>query len=131
MRRSHNLGIVVCLILLSFSSICLGWEFDVREWETKDQVLFGTALTLQTIDYLQTRESAIKQPELYHESNGILPHNPTEGQLLGYVLISTTIKYVVASGLDKDARTLWLLGLNMISLYTTTHNHSVGVRIKF
>jgi len=102
-----------------------------EDWELRDEVLFGSLVTLQVVDILQTRE-AMKHPEQFKEANPVFGDDPSTGKL---VLIKGVYVGVVWHLLDeytssKD-RTVALWVLNAIAAVVVLNNHLVGVRIEF
>jgi len=118
--------------ILAAAAISLAYQVvDAAEPWTDTQVAAGATLgALLATDYLQTRQIA-KQPELYHEVNPVLGQHPSIGKVNLYFATSAVLGYAVLDTLPSDYRD-WALAAGLVlELAVTTHNQSIGLKVKW
>ena len=116
--------ITIIFTIVSVITGCAGWD-------TADKILFTTSVGLQTIDTMQTI-TAIKAgtEEAPTPVGTMFGSHPTSSQLVGYSLITTSMKYIIADWLSPEHRKVFLGALIIGGMFTVTHNHViVGIRI--
>ena len=115
----HTL-IILCILFISGCGI--------KNWNKRDQILYGTYATLHTVDIFQTRY--IKEPGSgYNELNpmldGVGQNEATAIMVGGYLVTYLLAEYI------PSWRTEILIGSNVLSGICVVNNHSIGVGFEF
>ena len=116
-------SIFIVLILL-ISTGC--GHFD--KWTREDKLLQCTQLTVQGIDWLQTKEIA-DNPD-YIETNPRLGEYPTQWEVDRYFLASAGLGVMITAVLPQEWRKYWLSFRIGVSSAKVEHNYNIGIRIK-
>ena len=123
--------ILISAILITAGS-CDSLRADYVDWEKEEKLLYGTFMTLQVIDTLQTRnmiqcQRASTCPYL-KEGNPLIGPYPSNKQVLVHKFMANVLIYDM---LDRrtigKGRRLALYGLILISAATVKNNHSNGL----
>lgn len=100
------------------------------DWDTTDKVLAVSAMTVTTLDWMQSRYIA-KNPTLYQENNTLLGEHPSVGRVntyfMGSILAGTAAAYVVPS----EYRKYLLGGIMLMEVDAVTRNKRIGIRLAF
>ena len=117
---------IIVMLLVSIATTATAGD----RWTNTDTAFQVAFTTLNVVDWLQTRQIS-KHPERWHENNPILGKHPSllkvDSYFIGSMLINTAIPIL----LNQPYRRLWQLGSIGIGIKLTTHNTSLGIRIKF
>ena len=97
------------------------------DWDGTEKVLFGSFLTLETMDYLQTKE--ILKSDRFHEQNPILKNN--EKYVTPYFMGCVLVGYLIADNLSPAKRKAFLGALNILEIGMVGSNYKLGVKFKF
>lgn len=107
---------------------------DFKDWNTQEQRLYNSFITLQAIDLMQTNvliECQQYNPHCtLYEKNKILGTHPSKGEAM---IFKAGMNYMIFKILDQpkyDGRRHKILKtLNVISIYPVIHNEQVGLGI--
>ena len=107
-------------------------EAAVEDWSKKDQRLYHSFVTLQTMDVLQTFaliECQERNPHCpYRETNFLVGSHPKKGEIIA---IKLAMNYAIYKMLDKRLnereRRFTLRALHVVSIYPVIQNESVGL----
>ena len=130
--------IIFGVILITAGS-CEPLRADIKDWNKTNKQLYGTYMTLQVLDTMQTLDMIDCQknnPRCYlQETNRFLDTEPSSAELL---LMKGLLNYGVYRALNDDRvkpryKTMVLTFLIIGSLYTVSNNysHDVSFSIKF
>ena len=114
--------IIIFLLLISTN------VFAFDKWSDKDINLQRVDTVLHIADWLQTREIATNDD--YYETNKILGKYPSMSEVNLYFFSTLLLKIGITHILPSEYRTYWQAGTIGCSLYYTTHNYGLGIRIK-
>ena len=116
--------IIIALLLMCNPA----FAFD--EWTKGDSYAEAAYLTLQYIDWKQSREIQ-KHPEKYQENNFILGKHPTQAEADRYNIIAAVAHFGIAYMLPRKYRDFWqysTIGMETAIIY---NNKQVGLQIRF
>lgn len=112
--------------VIAFTLLFLTIGCAHQPFTQSDKILLGTSLTLQAIDWQQTKEIA-KDP-YRRESNMILGEYPSQHEVDLYFLTTTLSCIAVAYYLPPKWRNVfWGFWIGVEGGYVT-HNYQVGIR---
>ena len=112
-------------VLLVSLICCMAGCANISMWETHDQMLWYTHVTMNAIDIAQTRE--ILQDDDYEERNPLIKND------MSLALVKTVelgIVYLLADKNEKARTPILVIG-NLIMLRTILRNKHIGVKIGF
>ena len=122
---------ILITLLLLFSTSTYA---DFKDWSKKEQYLYNSMITLQTMDLIQTFvmiECQETNPHCpFYERNPILGTHPSKGEAL---VFKAAANYMIFKILDQPKfqhngrRERLLKGLNVISVYPVISNEQVGL----
>ena len=122
---------ILITLLLLFSTSTYA---DFKDWSKKEQNLYNSMITLQTMDLIQTFvmiECQETNPHCpFYERNPILGTHPSKGEAL---VFKVAANYMIFKILDQPKfqlngrRERLLKGLNVISVYPVISNEQVGL----
>ena len=129
--------IIFGAILITAGS-CESLRADIVDWDKHDKRLYGTFMTLQVIDTLQTRNMIKCQRDFtcpyLKEGNPLIGPYPSNKQVFVHKFMANVLIYDM---LDKrvygKGRRLALYGLILVTAVTVNSNHNNGLSfsIKF
>ena len=119
------------LIALLFTT---GVSAELKDWSKKEQRLYDSFITLQTMDLMQTYamiECQETNPHCpFYEQNPILGTHPSKGEA---IIFKAAANYMIFKILDqpkfKNKRERVLKGLHVVSIYPVIHNEQIGLGI--
>lgn len=117
--------LVISILICLMSSTVLATD----EWTKKDTAYQSVFLTLQTVDWLQTKEIA-RNPN-YYEMNLILGRNPSQNAVDVYFLSTSILHTGIAYYLPKKYRRYWQYIFIGVQVGYIGHNYNAGIRISF
>ncbi len=105
---------------------------EFAKWNSQDQRMYESFVTLQAMDLLQTFamiECQERNPYCpYYETNPLVGKYPSKGEV---VLIKLGMNYLIYNMLDKKMsnreRRGTLIALNTISVFPVIQNESIGL----
>ena len=105
---------------------------EFAKWNSQDQRMYESFVTLQAMDLLQTFamiECQERNPySPYYETNPLVGKYPSKGEV---VLIKLGMNYLIYNMLDKKMsnreRRGTLIALNTISVFPVIQNESIGL----
>ena len=124
MKHDFLMVIAVILFLLYGATAA-----QAREWDKTEMALGAAALTLNVIDWKQTRHIA-KEPETYHEKNVLLGSNPSPSNVDRHFLISTLVVGGLAHFIPEYRKEI-LSVFVVVQTVNTVRNYSIGLRVRF
>ena len=113
--------LLTCLISLMLFIGCA----SSAPWSKTDKILWGTAISLKTVDYMQTKK-LVKDP-LHHEKNPILGENPSQNTIDLYFATTAIGLTIIAHKLPPKWRKGWLVAASVISGICIARNFSIGI----
>jgi len=113
-----------CIIFLAI--VCC---FTINAHADKRYVLNATALSLLSVDWLQTRYIAQKDNGLY-EGNILLGRNPSKSAIDTYFLLSSIIVVETSYLLPRRWGERFLKSVIAIQASYVAHNYSIGIRVR-
>ena len=116
--------LIVMLVLITSNA----FAFD--KWSKVDYSLAAAALTVDTIDWLQTRYIA-DHPNKFYELNPIIGRHPSTEKVNTYFISTILIGAGIAYVLPSKWRKVWLGSCTAIELGVTAHNFDVGIGLRF
>ena len=129
--------IIFGAILITAGS-CESLRADIVDWDKHDKRLYGTFMTLQVIDTLQTRNMIKCQRDFtcpyLKEANPLIGPYPSNKQVLVHKFMTNALIYsILDRQLEGKSRRLALYGLILVSATTVNSNHNNGLSfsIKF
>lgn len=117
--------LTVCALCLFVTHCAHAADFD-----RTDKLLFGSFVTLQAIDALQTNEIR-KHPDQFREANPLYGNPPNMALVIGVKAALVTGVYYLTRDATSAQRKTALALINVISIGIVANNLSVGVRIGF
>ncbi len=108
----------------------IGTSNAVDPWSTQDKVLEYTFLTLNTIDWMQTREVS-RNPDKYHEYNPILGRHPSLQSVDIYMPVMAVAHVLVTHFLPKKARPWFQMITIGASGACVINNFTLGIGVRF
>ena len=107
-------------------------EAAVEDWSKKDQRLYHTFVTLQTMDVLQTFtmiECQERNPHCpYKETNPFVGTHPNKGEIIAFKIAANFLIYnMLDKRLNERERRFTLKALNVVSIYPVIRNESIGL----
>ena len=123
--------ISIVLGLLMFSTTV---SADLKDWSKKEQRLYDSFITFQTMDLMQTYaliECQETNPHCpFYEKNPIMGTHPSKGEAAVFKAVAN---FMIFKILDqpkfKYKRERVLKGLNVVSIYPVIHNEQIGLGI--
>jgi len=105
---------------------------ELNDWTKKEQRLYNSFITFQTMDLMQTYaliECQKTNPRCpFYEQNPILGTHPSKGEA---IVFKAAANYMIFKILDQPKfhgkRERVLKGLNVVSIYPVIHNEQVGL----
>jgi hypothetical protein len=113
----------LCVLLVAVPS----WAGE--KWDKADKALFGTFITLNVLDALQTNY-IFDNPDEFREKNPIL-RSLGEDFVVPYFAAVTAGAYLVADQLKPKHRKTFLTIMNAVQIYTVGRNVYIGVGFSF
>lgn len=92
-----------------------------------DKILLGTSLTLQAIDWQQTKEIA-RNPDFYEKWNFVLDEHPSQNEIDLYFLTTAFASVATIYYLPPKYRNLFFGCWIGIEGDCVVHNYQIGVR---
>jgi len=120
----YSILILFVLLIQPFSVSA----FD--KWTTGDKALELTYLTLQALDYGQTRHIA-HNPDRFYETNTILGRHPSEGRVNTLFAITAIAHPVITHVLPQKYRKYFQLITIGYSASNVYHNYRIGIDLDF
>ena len=123
--------ILISAILITAGS-CDSLRADISDWEKEEKLLYGTFMTLQVMDTLQTRNMIQCQrnytcPHL-QEANPLIGPYPSNKQLVVHKFMANVLIYdLLDRRTEGRGRRLALYGLILISATTVKSNSDNGL----
>lgn len=121
----------VFAICFMVSAPCAAGE----EWATTDYALLGSALTLQAVDWAQTRNAmrrnAAAGETRYVERNPIVGPTPSAGRLDKIAALTMLSTAGLAVALPSSYRRWFLGAVVVIEAAVVYGNHQIGLRVDF
>ena len=129
--------IIFGAILITAGS-CESLRADISDWEKHDKRLYGTFMTLQVIDTLQTRNMIKCQRDFtcpyLKEANPLIGPYPSNKQVFVHKFMANVLIYdMLNKRVYGKGRRLALYGLILVTAVTVNSNHNNGLSfsIKF
>ena len=102
----------------------------VDPWSHEDKVRLAIWGTLQTVDWLQTRNIA-KHPDQWYETNPRLGNHPTPGEVNRFFLTTTATHILIANFLPSEYRKVFqYLSIGYEFSYVE-RNYRIGIKMEF
>jgi hypothetical protein len=131
-------ALILALFVPAVSLARDGCPSDACRWTTEDYVLQASVVTLQAVDWMQTRyalshESSFGENMQVRENNPLLGRHPSRGQLAVYFLGCMAGHTVIAMFLPKPYRSIWQSFWVGVETHQTWRNMQVvgGLRLAF
>lgn len=102
-----------------------------RDWSTADSWRQGILVTLQAVDWAQTRQFAGDPSDRFEEGNTLLGRKPSPERinlLIGSAIVAHAL---VSCWLKPEARVHWQMSFIGFEAGAVIHNWSVGVALGF
>jgi len=123
------------IILALFLAGCLfstNANAELKDWTPQDQRLYGSLITLQAMDMMQTFalvECQERNPYCpYREKNRIIGSNPSKSDVIVLKLGINFMMYkILDNRIPSKNRTAALGLLNAVSFYPVIHNEQIGL----
>ena len=125
-RLADFLTIFFLAVALIFSSL----DAKADTWDTTDKVLGVTALTLEVMDWGQTREIA-KNPKQWYEKGHFLPEHPSVAEVNKHFISSIIMATLIADALPSPYRKAWLASAIVFEFRSVRNNHLLGIKMSF
>ena len=129
--------IIFGAILITAGS-CESLRADIVDWDKHDKRLYGTFMTLQVIDTLQTRNMIKCQRDFtcpyLKEANPLIGPYPSNKQVFVHKFMANVLIYdMLNKRVYGKGRRLALYGLILVTAVTVNSNHNNGLSfsIKF
>lgn len=100
------------------------------EWDSTDKVLFGSFVTLEAVDALQTYRIH-QHPEKYEETNPLFGKHPNMGLVIGAKTLVTGGLYYLVRDMSSSDRKLILGVADALQFSVVAHNYSIGLKLGF
>ena len=100
------------------------------EWTTADTYREAIYLTIDTMDWAQTREIT-RSPQIWGESNPILGQHPSIGSVNTWFISAGIAHYYISRALPSPYRAIWQYVSISFETQTVVHNIHGGFSIKF
>ena len=124
MIRDFITVIAVILFLLFGATFA-----QAREWDKTEMALGAAALTLNVIDWRQTRHIT-QEPDRYYEKNVLLGENPSRSNVDRHFLITTLVVGGLAHFIPEYRKEI-LSVFVVVQTVNTVRNYSIGLRVRF
>jgi hypothetical protein len=121
--------IILAAAFLAFLPACGGKHF--QPWSGRDVGLQIADVSLQVVDWGQTRDLTARYDEGRWEMNPVLGHYPTRGEVDLYFVSTIIAKVFVTWWLDPEYRPWWQVGMMMASGTCVVNNANKGLVIDF
>ena len=120
------------LTFLLFLSAANTSDAAIDDWSTKDQRLYKSFVTLQTVDVLQTFaliECQERSPYCpYRETNFLVGSHPKKGEIVAVKLAMNYLIYrMLDNKMNERERRFTLRALHVVSIYPIIQNEQVGL----
>ena len=116
--------LIIMLVLITSSA----FAFD--KWDKTDYSLAAAALTLSTVDWMQTRNIA-NHPNEFYELNPIIGKHPSTEKVNTYFISMIIVGAGIAYALPSRWRKVWLGSCTALELGVTAHNFDIGIGLRF
>jgi len=128
-RRAFLLMVLFLLLCARLSAR----QANAAEWSDADLHRESAFLSLQIVDYLQTRHIAelCRDPGTWHEQNVILGNCPSAGSVDRYFLITTLLQVGVSNFLPADLRRDFQNVTIVVEVGAVSNNYSLGISAQF
>lgn len=104
--------------------LCVPISVSAEQWKKTDQMLFGSFLVLEYIDYRQTH-SLVADDDFY-ETNLILGKDPSKSEIDIYFAGCVMGTYLIADKFPKRRRA-WLILINLVQMIYVNRNIQMGI----